>query len=195
VIVTCWSGDPEEAQGILDDVRGAGPVIAEHVDAMPYPVLQSAFDALIPPGFQNYWKANFTGELSDEAIEVYVAHAPGLPSIHSAVHLYPMDGAVRDVGPDDTAFPFRDAAFAVNIVGMWEDAGENEVHTAWVRDHYAAIHPHSGYEAGYTNFMATDDEGRARENYGSAFGRLREVKARYDPGNLFRLNQNVPPAR
>jgi len=88
----------------------------------------------------------------------------------------------------------KDAAFAVNIVGMWEDPEKNEAHTAWVKNHYAAIHPHSGYEAGYTNFMAADDHGRARENYGPAFDRLREVKAEYDPGNLFRLNQNVPPA-
>lgn len=194
IIVVCWSGAPEQAKEILEVVRGAGPVIAEHVDTMPYPALQSAFDALIPAGLQNYWKADFTGELSDEAISAYVAHAPGLPSVHSAVHLYPMDGAVRDVSPEATAFPFRDVTFAVNIVGMWEDPSENDTHTAWVKDHYAAVHPYSGYEAGYTNFMAADDEGRARENYGPAYDRLRQIKAEYDPNNLFRLNQNVSPA-
>jgi hypothetical protein len=160
---------------------------------MSYPALQSAFDALLPPGLYSYWKSDFAGDLGDEAIEVHLEHGRGVPNVHSGMHIYPIDGAVHDVEPDETAFGVRDARFAVNVVGLWPDDADTETNRGWVRDYYDAIHPYSGYEGGYTNFMDAEDQARVRENYGATYDRLAEVKATWDPGNLFRLNQNIVP--
>ena len=193
VIVTCWSGDPDDGEAAIEPLRNAGPVVGAHVGRMPYPALQSAFDALLPPGLYSYWKSDFAGDLGDEAIAVHLEHGRGVPNVHSGMHIYPIDGAVHDVDANETAFGVRDARFAVNIVGLWPDEGDTESNRAWVRDYYDAIHPYSGYEGGYTNFMDAEDQARVRANYGAAYDRLAEVKATWDPGNLFRLNQNIVP--
>lgn len=194
LIVVCWSGAADAAEQALAPLRSAGPKIAEHVGPMPYPALQSAFDALLPRGLQHYWKADFVSELSDEAIAVHAERGPTVPCVNSAVHIYPIDGAVHDVEAEATAFAHRDAKYALNIAGIWPDPKDNNTNIKWVRDYYAAAHPHSGYEGGYTNFTSEDDERRVRANYGKSFDRLAEVKRRWDPDNLFRLNQNVEPA-
>jgi FAD/FMN-containing dehydrogenase len=193
VLVTCWAGDPGEAAEWIGRLRSFGPVAAEHVGPMPYPALQTAFDALLPPGLRHYWKSDFVRELSDDAIAEHLEHGPRVPNLTSAMHIYPTNGAVHDVGEDETAFVHRDARYSVNIVGVWDHAGHDEEHIHWVRDYYDAIHPHSGYPGGYTNFMAGDDEGRVRDNYGSSYDRLTRVKAKWDPDNLFCLNQNIDP--
>ncbi len=110
------------------------------------------------------------------------------------MHIYLTDGAVQEVPADATAFSRRDADFVLNIPGSWENAADDEANTAWVRDYYAALHPYSGFDGGYTNFMAADDQKRVRANYGSSYDRLAEIKRRWDPDNVFRLNQNVEPA-
>jgi len=193
VLVTCWCGDPDDGEAAIEPLRNAGPVVGAHVGRMPYPALQSAFDALLPPGLYSYWKSDFAGDLGDEAIEVHLEHGRGVPNVHSGMHIYPIDGAVHDVEPDETAFGVRDARFAVNVVGLWPDDADTETNRGWVRDYYDAIHPYSGYEGGYTNFMDAEDQARVRENYGATYDRLAEVKATWDPGNLFRLNQNIVP--
>ena len=109
------------------------------------------------------------------------------------MHLYPIDGAVHDVAADATAFAYRDANFAPVIAGMWPDPADNEANISWVRDYHAALEPHTS-EGGYINFMAGDDQGRIRANYGINYDRLASVKKTYDPGNLFRINQNIAPA-
>ena len=159
---------------------------------MPYAGLNGAFDALVPPGLQHYWKAAFVDELTDDAIAVHVEHGARVPTVNSTVHLYPVNGACHDVAADATAFGHRDATFAPVIAGMWPDPADNAANTAWVKDYYAALAPHS-QAGGYVNFASPDDSSRVRENYGANFPRLREVKRRYDPTNLFRLNQNVAP--
>jgi len=192
--VVSWCGPEEQAEQTLQPLREAGPVVAEHVGPVPYPALQSAFDPLLPPGLQHYWKSDFVAQLTDEAIDVHMKHGPKVPSVHTAVHLYPVNGAVHDVGVGETAFPVRDAHFSFNIAGIWPDPKDNEANIAWVRAYYEAIHPHSGYEGGYTNFMADDDQDRTEDNYGPNYNRLREVKARWDRENVFHLNQNIEPA-
>jgi hypothetical protein len=177
---------------VLKPLRDAGPVVAEHVGPMPYPALNSAFDALVPAGLQHYWKANYVEELSDAAIAAHLEHGPKLPAVNSTVHIYPINGAVQDVGPDDTAFGHREANFATVIAGMWPDPAQNDANTKWVKDYAAATAPLSE-EGGYINFMAADDQGRVRANYGRSYDRLVEVKRAYDPGNLFHLNQNIAP--
>nr|WP_308425115.1 FAD-binding oxidoreductase [Wenjunlia tyrosinilytica] len=192
LIVACWTGPLEEGESALRPFRDAAPVVAEHIGPMPYPALNSAFDALVPPGLQHYWKANFVTELTDAAITAHLEHAPGLPAVNSTVHIYPINGACHRVPQEATAFSHRDASFATVIAGMWPDPAANEANTAWVRDYYEATAPHSE-AGGYVNFMAEDDQPRVRSNYGANYDRLTEVKRAYDPGNLFHLNQNIKP--
>jgi FAD binding domain/Berberine and berberine like len=193
LIVTCWTGPIEEGERAVAPLLEVAPVAAEHVGAMPYPALNAAFDALLPKGLQHYWKADFVRELNDDAIAAHVEHGPRVPCVESTMHLYPIDGAVHRVASDETAFAYRDANFACVIAGMWPDPGDNERNTAWVRDYWNAIHPHSEL-GGYINFMAGDDQGRIRDNYRGNYDRLAEVKRRYDGENLFRMNQNISPA-
>ncbi|MFD7911845.1 FAD-binding oxidoreductase [Streptomyces sp. NPDC059752] len=192
LIVACWSGPLDEGERAVQAFRDFAPVVAEHVGPMPYPALNSAFDALVPPGLQHYWKANFVTELSDDVIDAHLRHAPGLPAVNSTVHIYPINGACHRVAPDATAFAYRDASFATVIAGMWPDPAINESATAWVRDYYEATAPHSE-EGGYINFMADDDQDRIRTNYKGNYDRLVAVKRAYDPENLFHLNQNIRP--
>ena len=192
-VVSCWAGPLEEGAGVLSSLRDVATPVAEMVGPMPYPALNSAFDALVPPGLQHYWKANFVGELTDEAIEAHLVHGPKLPVVNSTVHIYPINGAVHQVQSDATAFAYRDANFATVIAGMWPDPAENDQNIEWVRNYYDATAPLSE-EGGYVNFMADDDQGRVQANYKGNYDRLARLKTEYDPGNLFRFNQNIQPA-
>lgn len=194
-LVSCWAGPIEEGEQALKPLFDVAEVKAQHVGPAPYPALNSAFDGLVPPGLQHYWKADFVRELTDDAIAAHVEHGRNTPHVSSTMHLYPINGAAHRVGPEETAFSHRDKTFAAVIAGMWPDPADNEANTAWVRDYYAAIHPFSGSEGGYINFMASDDDHRVEANYGTSYRRLSEVKKAYDPGNLFHLNQNVVPAK
>jgi FAD/FMN-containing dehydrogenase len=191
-MVTCWSGPLDEGEAALKPLRDVAPIVAEHIGPMPYPALNSAFDALVPPGLQHYWKANFNTELTDEAIEAHLVHGPKVPAVNSTVHIYPINGACNRVAGDSTAFAYRDATFATVIAGMWPDPADNEANIAWVKDYYAATAPHSE-DGGYVNFMSEDDQGRIRDNYRGNYDRLVEVKRKYDPDNLFHVNQNIAP--
>ncbi|MGY1822181.1 FAD-binding oxidoreductase [Geodermatophilus sp. SYSU D00079] len=191
-VVSCWTGSPDEGERVLDRFRQVARPMAEHVGPMPYPALNALFDPLLPPGLQNYWKAAFVTELTDAAIAAHVEFGSRIPSASSGMHLYPINGAVHDLGPDATAFGHREATFAANIAGFWPDPADNAANTQWVRDYYAAIAPHSD-AGGYVNFASGDDHAKVPENYGANYERLRAVKRTYDPGNLFHLNQNVRP--
>jgi FAD/FMN-containing dehydrogenase len=191
--IACWAGATEDGERALQPIRDWAPVVAEHVGVMPYPALNSAFDALYPPGgLQHYWKANFVKELTDDAIEAHLEHGPNVPVVNSTVHIYPINGACNRVASDATAFAYRDATFATVIAGMWPDPADNDANIEWVRDYYDATAPLSE-EGGYVNFMSGDDQERIRANYGGNYDRLVDVKREYDPDNLFHLNQNVRP--
>jgi FAD/FMN-containing dehydrogenase len=192
VLVSCWTGEQAEGERILQEFRDVAQPVAEHVGPMPYPALNSAFDALYPPGLQHYWKASFHRELTDQAIDAYIQHGALVPSVNVAVHLYPINGAVHDVPADATAFGHRDANFAPVIAGMWPDRADNEKNIRWVREFAAAVEPHA-QPGGYVNFASSDDQSKVADNYGANYGRLQEVKRRYDPDNLFKLNQNIRP--
>jgi FAD/FMN-containing dehydrogenase len=192
VFVSCWAGPIEQGEGIVKPIRDVAPVAAEMIGPMPYPMLNSAFDALVPPGLQHYWKANFVRELTDEAIDAHLEHGPKVPAVNSTMHIYPINGACHRVAPDATAFAYRDANFATVIAGMWPDPAQNKANIKWVRDYYDATAPLSE-EGGYINFMADDDQDRIKANYKGNYERLRNVKRTYDPDNLFRLNQNIKP--
>jgi len=192
IFVACWAGPIDQGEAALKPLREVAPVVADGVGPMPYPALNSAFDALVPPGLQHYWKANFVKELTDEAIDAHLEHGPKVPVVNSTVHIYPINGACHRVAPDATAFAYRDANFATVIAGMWPDPAENDDNIAWVRDFYEATAPHSE-EGGYVNFMAGDDQERVKVNYRENYDRLVDVKRKYDPDNLFHLNQNIKP--
>ena len=195
VLVTCWNGPHEEAERVLRPLRDVAEVKADGVVVMPFPALNSAFDELAPKGMQYYWKADFVTELTDEAIAAHVEHGKKTPHMSSSMHLHPINGAAQRVGAAETAFGHRDKSFAPVIAGIWSDPADNEANIKWVKDYYAAIHPHSGSDGGYINFMSGDDDHRAAANYGANYERLAAVKATYDPDNLFHVNQNIVPAK
>jgi FAD/FMN-containing dehydrogenase len=191
-IVACWAGPLDQGEKALEPIRKAGPVAAELVTPMPFPALNGAFDGLVPAGLQHYWKAAFVSEITDGAIAAHAAHGPKVPVVNSTMHIYPINGACHRVKSDATAFAYRDASFATVIAGMWPDPAQNAANTKWVKDYYAAIQPHS-LQGGYVNFMAEDDQGKVKDNYKGNYERLVSVKKAYDPGNLFRMNQNIKP--
>jgi FAD/FMN-containing dehydrogenase len=190
--IACWAGPVDEGEQILKPLHDVAEVVAEHVGPMPYPALNSAFDALVPAGLQHYWKANFVRELTDDAIVAHLVHGPKVPAVNSTVHIYPINGACHRVAADATAFAYRDATFAPVIAGMWPDPAQNDANIKWVRDYYTATAPLSE-EGGYINFMAGDDQDRIKANYRGNYPRLVDVKRRYDADNLFRVNQNIKP--
>ena len=192
-VVACWAGPVDQGESVFKAFHDVAPVIAEHVGPMPYPAINGAFDALYPPGaLQNYWKTNFVTELTDEVIAAHLEHGPKVPVVNSTVHIYPINGAVHRVASDATAFAYRDANFATVIAGMWPDPADNEANIQWVRDYYAATAPFSE-EGGYINFMAGDDQGQLKASYKGNYERLVEIKRKYDPDNLFHVNQNIKP--
>lgn len=191
-MVACWAGPLEKGEEALAPIRKIGPTVGELVTPMPYPAINALFDALLPPGLQQYWKGAFATELTDGAIEAHLEHGPKIPTVNCAMHIYPLDGACGRVSPDATAFAHRDARFATVIAGAWPDRADNEANIKWVRDYYKALEPHSS-AAGYINFMDADDQGRIEENYKGNYARLVSIKKTYDPGNLFHLNQNIRP--
>ena len=160
---------------------------------MPFPVLQSAFDGLYPPGHQWYWRADFVNELSDEAIEQHINHGSRLPTMQSTMHLYPVDGAVHRVGRNDAAFSYREAKWAEVIVGVDPDPANAEKIKSWTIDYWEALHPYSAGGA-YVNFLMDEGQDRVKATYRDNYDRLVELKNRYDPGNVFRVNQNIVPA-
>jgi FAD/FMN-containing dehydrogenase len=193
VLVTCWNGLHEEADRAFRPIREIAEVKAEFCEVMPLPALNSLFDDAVPPGMQHYWKADFVTDLTDEAIAAHIEHGARTPHISSSMHLHPINGAAQRVAADATAFGHRDKNFAPVIAGIWDDPAENEANIKWVRDYYDAIHPHSGTDGGYVNFMSDDDDDRSPANYGSSYARLARVKSKYDPDNVFHINQNIVP--
>jgi FAD/FMN-containing dehydrogenase len=191
-IVWCANCEPDRAQELLAPVRDLQPAL-DGVMELPFPALQSVFDALYPKGQQWYWRADFVDELTDEAIEIHLEHAAQLPTPQSTMHLYPIDGAAHRVRNSDTAFSYRDARYGQVIVGVDPDPANNDRMSAWTRDYHDALHPHSAGGA-YVNMMMHDEgPDRVRASYRDNYDRLVEVKRRYDPANLFRVNQNIAP--
>jgi FAD/FMN-containing dehydrogenase len=192
VIVACYAGDHDTGQEVVRPLLDFGPPVGHHLGPIPYPALQSAFDALYPPGLQHYWKAEFVKELTDQVIDVHLAYGPRVPHVSSAVHIYPIDGAAGRVAPGDTAFSYRDARFATVIAAMYPDPQDTPANVAWVREYHAALSAHSAGGA-YVNFLMEEGQERIASTYRDNYPRLAEVKRSYDPANLFRVNQNIKP--
>jgi FAD/FMN-containing dehydrogenase len=190
----CYVGPQERAMGALAPLLKFGPPALVGLGPMPLPALQSAFDALVPPGLQHYWKADFFETLSDEAIEVHLEYGPKIPNVNSAMHIYPVSGQAQRVGPEETAFSFRDADFSAVIAGMFHNPDDTPAYRNWVREYWSALHPYSAGGA-YVNFMMDEGDERIAATYRGNYERLAEVKAQYDPKNLFHINQNIRPSQ
>ncbi|WP_201766408.1 FAD-binding oxidoreductase [Litchfieldella anticariensis] len=193
VVLTCWSGPGGEDEAIRERLSQLGPVLGQYVQRMPYPVINTLFDELLPAGLYHYWKGRFTRHLSNEAIDVHIDYGARIPCPQSATLLFPIDGACQRVAPDATAFAYRDASFATVLGPSWPDPTDSERNIAWGRAYSQALQPYSE-EGGYVNFMSSDDADRVHANYRQNYDRLAEIKTRYDPTNLFRLNQNIVPS-
>ncbi|HYA76575.1 MAG TPA: BBE domain-containing protein, partial [Burkholderiaceae bacterium] len=151
-----------------------------------------AFDGLYPPGLQWYWRADFVNELSDKAVDLHVQHGSQLPTLHSSMHLYPIDGAVHRIGRAETPFAYRDARWAEVIIGVDPDPAQNQRIRSWCKRYWEALHPYSAGGA-YVNFMMDEGQERVRASYRDNYARLAAIKSKVDRGNFFRVNQNIQP--
>lgn len=191
-VVWCCTA-PAEATALLAPARGtAGGPAFEFVEPMPYPVLQRLFDPLIPTGLQWYWRADWFDELTDEAIRRHITFAEKLPTPLSTMHLYPINGAAARVGRNDTAFSYRGATWGQVIAGIDPDPANARLISEWATSYSDALHPCSAGGA-YINMMMDEGADRVRAAYRDNYDRLVAVKRRYDPTNLFHVNQNINP--
>jgi FAD/FMN-containing dehydrogenase len=192
-IVWCYTGSHAQADKVLEPIRSFGNPLVVGLMEMPFSALQGAFDPLYPAGLQWYWRTDFFHEISDKAIEVHEKYGPLLPTGHSTMHLYPLDGAASRVPSDATAFAYRGGGFAGVVVGVDPDPANAGLISQWARDYSDELHPESAGGA-YINFMQSDDQDRVRAAYGANYARLAQIKRRYDPDNTFHVNQNIRPA-
>lgn len=188
-VVWCWTGPAAEVDAAVAPARALQPAL-DGLQPMPFPVLQSAFDGLYPPGDQWYWRADFIREVPDEAVARHVEHGSAMPTMQSTMHLYPIDGAAHRSGPADTAFSYRDATWAMVIAGVDPDPGKATELRDWAVGYWDAIHPYSAGGA-YVNMMMDEGNDRVRASYRDNYDRLVAVKRRYDPDNFFHVNQNI----
>jgi len=187
-----WSntGPAEKAHNAYKPVKEIAEPLLYGIQEMPYPFLQSVHDELYPPGLQWYWKGDFVKEISDEAVEKHVKYGKELPTMHSTMHLYPIDGAPHKVGQNDTAFSYREANWSQVIVGVDPDPANNGKMTDWAKSYWEAIHPHT-LGGAYINFMMEEGPDRIKATYRDNYERLVKIKTKYDPDNFFRVNQNI----
>ncbi|NUK00358.1 FAD-binding oxidoreductase [Streptomyces lunaelactis] len=191
-VVTCWTGPETEDDRVRARLADLGPIVGQHLGRMPYPVINTLFDDLVPAGLFHYWKGTFSQSLPEGAIDAYVEYGATTPSLQSVTVVFPIDGACHRVGPEETAFTYRDADFATALSPSLPTRADCEASVGWARAFAAALEPHS-MEGGYVNFMDHDDQDRVRANYRQNYDRLTAIKRRHDPANLFRLNHNIAP--
>ncbi len=191
-LVACYSGPIEEGQKLLAPLQKLGEAIFENVGPMPYVALQQGFDDGVPNGARYYWKSHYVDEISDQFIETYLTHTHTLPGPLTISAIEPMGGAISRVSPEETAFPHRNAKFALGIYAGWMDPGDDDTSIAWTRDFHHAIAPYSTGGV-YMNYLDQDDTEKIHAAFGNNYQRLRKLKTKYDPTNFFRLNQNIEP--
>jgi FAD/FMN-containing dehydrogenase len=190
-----WSGDVDEGHKLLREIESELDPPAGELVAVPYLAIQSITDELLAPGtIHAYLKAGFSAGLTDTTIDCLIDRGSRVGSRLSVIEVLALGGAIRDVPSGGTAFPHRDARWLINIAGQWHEPSATDDEIAWVRHTFAALEPHLSGGA-YSNFMEADDAEAASVAYGSTLERLRRIKAVYDPDNVFRLNQNIEPAR
>jgi hypothetical protein len=194
-IIGSYNGPAAEGEQLMAPLLESLPPPAFNwMGPMPFPAIQGLFDPFFPKGLQWYWKGDFVKSLPAEAIETHIAQAANAPSNLSLMHLYPIDGAVHRVAKEATAWSARDATWSMVIAGIDSDPNRADALKAWGRTYWKAVHRFN-LGGGYVNFMMDDEaEGRLQATYGENYARLAVIKGKYDPKNLFRVNQNIEPA-
>jgi FAD binding domain/Berberine and berberine like len=194
-VIGAYNGSAAEGEKALAPLlKMVPPPAFNWMSTIPFPAMNGLFDPFFPKGLQWYWKGDYVKSLPDEAIETHIAQAASAPSNLSLMHLYPIDGAVHRVAKDATAWNTRDATFSMVIAGIDSEPSQADALKRWGRAYWNAVHPFN-LGGAYVNFMMDDEaDGRLQASYGDNFPRLALVKAKYDPANLFRVNQNIEPA-
>jgi FAD/FMN-containing dehydrogenase len=192
-IVWCYVGNPDKFDELFKPVLAKNPLFA-HVGEMPYPAIQTLFDGLLPHGLQWYWRADFFNELGPEIRAGHLKFGSKIPTPLSQMHLYPISGAASRVSNEATPWAYRDAKYAGVIVGVSPDPQDADKITNWCKDYWEALHPYSSGGA-YSNFMMDEGQDRVKASYKNNYERLTIIKKKYDPNNLFRVNQNIQPAK
>jgi FAD/FMN-containing dehydrogenase len=191
-VAVCYCGPIEAGERVLHPLRTFGSPLEDNIQPMSYQTLQSAPDAGFPLGRQHYWKSSYLKDMSEEAIEVMLRLVTEMPLLSSGVGLQQMHGAASRVDPAATAFPHRDEHYDFLILSQWADPSDSEENIQWTREFFEAMQPF--FESGvYVNNLGEEGEDRVKEAYGAHYERLVALKDKYDPTNLFRLNQNVRP--
>ncbi|KON81374.1 FAD-binding oxidoreductase [Azoarcus sp. PA01] len=191
-LALCYVGDPVEGEKLIEPLRGFGTIHGEHIGVQPYTAWQQAFDPLLTPGARNYWKSHNFSQLSAGAIDVIIESAGMLPSPQCEIFVGTIGGQTARVAPEAMAYSARDANYVMNVHARWESAGEDQRCIAWARDFFAKSQPFASGGA-YINFLTQDETDRIAFAYGATYDRLVELKKKYDPTNLFRMNQNIKP--
>jgi FAD/FMN-containing dehydrogenase len=190
VLAVFYSGEMAEGEKLIAPLRRFGDTVGEHVGPQPYTQWQQAFDPLLTPGARNYWKSHNFTELADGALDTLVEYAGKLPSPHCEIFLGHLEGVANEVPATAMAYSARDAKFVINVHGRWDDASQDEKGIAWSRAFFKAAAPYASGGA-YVNFMTAEETERVATAYGPNYARLLEIKKRYDPENIFHLNQNI----
>jgi FAD/FMN-containing dehydrogenase len=193
ILPLVYCGDRATGERAAAAVARFGDPIAVALGPTPYAGFQTAFDPLLGPGARNYWKSNNFSSLSDAALDRMIDAAARLPGPQCEIFIAQLGGAMARVDPAATAFVGRDARFIVNVHGRWSDASDDAAVRAWARHAFQDLAPHAT-GSGYVNFLTEDEGERVAASYGANHERLRAIKQRFDPGNLFRMNLNIEPA-
>jgi FAD/FMN-containing dehydrogenase len=190
-VVWSYTGPLDKADAAFKPIREFKKPALDMAGPIPQPVLQGLFDGIYHPGLQWYWRADFVNELNDKAIAEHVRFANTAPTWQSGMHLYPINGAASKVSKKDTAWNYRDTTWSMVIIGVDSDPANKEI-ISWTKEYWEAVHPYSAGGA-YVNFMMDEGEDRVKATYGDNYARLVKIKNKYDPNNLFRVNQNIKP--
>jgi FAD/FMN-containing dehydrogenase len=194
IFAACYSGDIKEGEAALKALRALGKPIVDVISPHPFTAWQAACDPLLTPGARNYWKSHDFADLPDPAIKAILDAVRTLPSPECEVFIAHVGGAMARVAANATAYPNRDAHFVMNAHTRWRDEAQDAACIAWARHLFEATAPFAAGSV-YINFMPDDETDRVEKAYGTNFRRLTEIKRRYDPDNLFRMNQNIRPAK
>ncbi len=191
-IATCHCGEASHAEADLRPLRSAAPVLVDTIGSLPYPTMNTLFDAGYPRGARNYWRSAFFREMSDEAVAVMVDAFKQTPSAMSSIGVEHFHGRMTKIAPTDTAFPHRQPGYNLVMTAVWTDPADDEANIAWARQTFGSLAPFMS-DAVYVNYLDADETSRARAAYGPNWERLVDLKRRYDPDNIFHINLNIKP--
>ncbi|MCG8578944.1 MAG: FAD-binding oxidoreductase [Bacteroidales bacterium] len=192
-IVWNYTGPAQRVEEVYQPIRDFKKPIFDLIMEIPVPGLNSLFDDLYPAGYQWYWKAHYINELTDACIDTNISFGETLPSLHSTTHFYPIDGKVHQMASDETAWVNRDNRWVQVIVGVDPEPVNKEKVTNWCRSYYDAMIPFA-IKGAYVNFMMKEGEERIRSSYRENYDKLVGIKTKYDPDNIFHINQNIKPS-